>query len=60
MSDEEAKLLLTVYDELVLEVRDDAAVDVGDTVKQIMEDAAEPCVSLVVVVGIGDNWLEAH
>ncbi|RMH32229.1 MAG: DNA polymerase I [Nitrospirae bacterium] len=58
------RLLLTVHDELLLEVREDAVAHVADVVKKIMETAPLPAISLsvplVVDVGIGRSWAEAH
>ncbi len=55
-----AALIMQVHDELVLEV-DAAAVDVvKGEVERLMEGAASLAVPLVVDVGVGDNWDQAH
>lgn len=55
-----AALIMQVHDELVLEV-DTAAIDeVAEAVRRIMEGAAELAVPLIVEVGRGANWDEAH
>ena len=56
----DAGMILQVHDELVLEV---AERDVEAVVAQVsarMCDAADLAVDLVVDVGVGDNWDEAH
>ena len=55
----EARLLLTVHDELVLEAPAKHAERVAELVKAEMEGAAELAVPLVVETGIGPNWGEA-
>ena len=55
-----AKLIMQVHDELVGEVPDDRADDVGAHVARIMEGAAELRVPLRVDLGLGNNWDEAH
>lgn len=54
------QLLMQVHDELVFEVQPDSLDAVSETVKTLMEGAAELDVPLVVDVGVGDNWDEAH
>ncbi len=55
-----AKLLLQVHDELVLEVHETAVDEVRDRLKTLMSGAAELKVPLLVEVGVGQNWDEAH
>jgi DNA polymerase-1 len=55
-----AHMLMQVHDELVFEVRTDAVDAVGAEIRRHMEAAAELRVPLVVDVGVGDNWDEAH
>lgn len=57
---DEARILLQVHDELVLEVREDAVETISDGVRKCMSEAAELDVELVVDVGTGANWNEAH
>ena len=59
-SGEDARLIMQVHDELVLEVREDRAAAVAETVAGLMESAAELAVPLSVETGIGANWDEAH
>ena len=50
------RMILTVHDELVFEVRREDADEIARTVKSLMEGAAELAVPLTVDVGMGDNW----
>jgi DNA polymerase-1 len=61
-SDYPDQVLMTmqVHDELVLEVRNDLIEEVSAGIKQRMASAAELKVPLVVDVGVGDNWDQAH
>jgi DNA polymerase-1 len=58
------KMLLQVHDELVFEVAEDAVDRLSDVAREVMEQAANPVVSLdvplVVDAGHGLNWAEAH
>ncbi|HZF09892.1 MAG TPA: DNA polymerase I [Thermoanaerobaculia bacterium] len=54
-----ARLLLTVHDELVLEVPEGEVEAVAKVVKEEMEGVAELAVPLVVDVGWGKSWYEA-
>ncbi len=54
-----ARLLLTVHDELVLEVPEEQAEAVARIVKAEMEGVADLKVPLVVDVGWGRSWYEA-
>ncbi|MBT8767408.1 DNA polymerase I [Metapseudomonas boanensis] len=56
----DAKVILQVHDELVLEVREDLVEQVRKQIRPLMGGAAELDVPLVVEVGVGDNWDEAH
>ncbi|MCK0169738.1 DNA polymerase I [Aliiroseovarius sp. S1123] len=59
-----AKMLLQVHDELIFEVEENAVDEVIETVRHVMEGAAEPAIKLdvplVVDAGVGMNWAEAH
>jgi DNA polymerase-1 len=55
-----AKLIMQVHDELVLEVPEDELEKVRDAVRERMQDVAKLEVALVVDVGVGDNWDQAH
>lgn len=56
----QTKMLLQVHDELVFDVYNPELDHVKDLVKSEMENAYELAVPLVVDMGIGKNWLEAH
>lgn len=60
--DGEARLIMQVHDELVLEVRDTAVQRVTEAVRKKMVAAGEGALSvpLKVDVGTGSNWDEAH
>ncbi len=64
IKDMPARMLLQVHDELLFEVREDAAPAVTEAARAIMESAAMPAVQidvpLVVDAGEGGNWAEAH
>jgi DNA polymerase-1 len=53
-------LLLQVHDELLLEVDENRADEVGEMVRVEMVSAMELSVPLVVDLGTGKNWEEAH
>ena len=56
----DAKLLLQVHDELVVEARAEQAERVAELLKSIMESVAGDKVKLLVETGIGDDWNGAH
>ncbi len=57
---DDAHMLMQVHDELVFEVRAGAADEVAAGVRERMQGAAKLDVPLVVDVGQGANWDEAH
>lgn len=56
----DAKVILQVHDELVVEVREDLVAEVSEKIREHMSSAAKLDVPLLVEVGVGDNWDEAH
>ncbi|HRH69542.1 MAG TPA: DNA polymerase I [Flavobacteriales bacterium] len=56
----QSKLLLQVHDELVFDAHSSEADDLQALVKDRMEGAFPLAVPLVVDMGLGKNWLEAH
>ena len=56
----DAKMIMQVHDELVLEVREDLVPKVMAIVDEKMSSAADLDVPLVVESGMGDNWEVAH
>jgi DNA polymerase-1 len=57
---DDVHMLMQVHDELVFEVREDAMEAVREGVIERMSGAAELAVPLIVDVGVGSNWHEAH
>ena len=56
----QSRMIMQVHDELVLEVPESELEIVKRGLVERMESAAELLVPLVVDVGVGDNWDEAH
>lgn len=56
----DARVILQVHDELVLEVREDLVEQVSQEIRVHMSGAAVLDVPLLVEVGVGNNWDEAH
>lgn len=56
----DARVILQVHDELVLEVREDLIDQVREQIRPHMSGAAQLDVPLLVEVGVGSNWDEAH
>ena len=56
----DARMIMQVHDELVLEVGEDSLDAVCDGLCELMAGAAELDVPLLVEAGRGDNWDEAH
>ncbi len=54
------KLIMQVHDELVLEVPEGELETVKEGVRDRMQNVAKLDVALVVDVGVGDNWDQAH
>ena len=56
----DAKVVMQVHDELVVEVLEKDIAAVSDLLRVEMEKAASLKVPLIVDIGVGDNWDEAH
>jgi len=56
----DAKIIMQVHDELVLEAREDSVNLLKELIQQIMSSVADLDVELKVDVGSGQNWQEAH
>jgi len=56
----DARVIMQVHDELVLEVSGADVKKVSKKLTDIMVNAGSLSVPLEVEVGIGDNWQEAH
>jgi len=59
-SDIDARMIMQVHDELVFEVLKADVEELREHVIQLMNQAAQLAVPLVVDVGVGLNWDEAH
>jgi DNA polymerase-1 len=59
-SDLKSRMVMQVHDELVLEVPESELEEIKEGLRGLMESAAELSVPLVVDLGVGDNWDEAH
>ena len=55
----DARMILTVHDELLFEVPEAKAEEVAALVQDTMQSAASLAVPLTVDVGIGENWKDA-
>jgi DNA polymerase-1 len=55
-----SKMLLQVHDELVFDVYNDELEKIQPMIKSEMENAFKLDVPLIVDLGMGKNWLEAH
>jgi DNA polymerase-1 len=53
-------MVMQVHDELVFEVADPFIEKAAEAIRTRMCDAAELAVPLLVEVGVGSNWDEAH
>jgi len=56
----DAKILLQVHDELVVETKAEIAPQVAELMKNLMENIVDFSVKFVAETGIGKNWNEAH
>lgn len=59
-NDASTRLIMQVHDELVFEVEESAVQESTKRIRELMESAAELTVPLIVDIGVGDNWDEAH
>ena len=55
-----ARMIMQVHDELVFEVREGSIDEIRAGVRTRMAAAAELSVPLIVDIGVGENWDEAH
>ena len=56
----ETRLIMQVHDELVLEVPETELAQAKEAVRELMQSVAKLEVPLIVDVGMGNNWDEAH
>ena len=56
----DTRIILSVHDELVFDVPETEIQKASAIIKEEMENVIVLEVPLVVEIGLGDNWLEAH
>ena len=56
----DGRMIMQVHDELVFEIARDDAARASQVIAETMAGAARLKVPLVVDVGVGENWDEAH
>ena len=56
----DARMIMQVHDELVFEVRNEAIESAREAIRVRMEETVTLSVPLLVSIGIGQNWDEAH
>lgn len=56
----DARMIMQVHDELVFEVETSILISFTATIQRYMNGAANLDVPLIVDIGVGDNWDEAH
>ncbi|MDA1073498.1 MAG: DNA polymerase I [Proteobacteria bacterium] len=59
-ADTDAVMIMQVHDELVFEVIEAEVPTLSDQVRKLMSGAADLSVALVVDIGVGANWDQAH
>jgi len=55
-----SKLIMQVHDELVLEVPDDEIALIKNSLPEYMGNVLQLDVPLLIEIGVGDNWEQAH
>ena len=56
----QARIIMQVHDELVLEVLNDDVSETAELTEDIMSNVARLDINLKVDIGVGDNWEQAH
>jgi DNA polymerase-1 len=56
----DARMIMQVHDELVFEVREAILDQTVADIRHHMSGAADLAVPLIVDIGVGNNWDEAH
>lgn len=60
LENDDVFMIMQVHDELVFEIKEDKVEEHIHTINQLMENAANLDVPLLVEAGVGENWNEAH
>lgn len=55
-----ARMIMQVHDELVFEVQQTAVAEAKESIRELMEHCVELAVPLIVSIGVGPDWDEAH
>lgn len=58
--DNDVRMIMQVHDELVFEVKAEAVEEASQKIRALMEGSVQLDVPLLVEVGVGNNWDEAH
>lgn len=56
----DVRMIMQVHDELVFEVKAEAVEEASQKIRALMEGSVQLDVPLLVEVGVGNNWDEAH
>jgi len=59
-SSTKTKMIMQVHDELVFEVSADEIKEVTEKIRKCMTEVISLAVPLIIDIGVGDNWDEAH
>ncbi|WP_158151164.1 DNA polymerase I [Pantoea ananatis] len=59
-TDDAVRMIMQVHDELVFEIKAEAVDEASKQIRALMEGSMELDVPLLVEVGVGDNWDQAH
>ena len=59
-NDNAVRMIMQVHDELVFEVKAEAVEEASQKIRALMEGSVQLDVPLLVEVGVGNNWDEAH
>ena len=55
-----SRMVLTVHDELVFEVPEEEQKEARDNLRETMQSVIALAIPLVVDIGVGKNWMDAH
>ncbi|MGG6195919.1 DNA polymerase I [Pantoea allii] len=59
-NDDAVRMIMQVHDELVFEIKADAVDEASKQIRTLMEGSMALDVPLLVEIGVGDNWEQAH